>query len=118
MKEGLWEITTKAEMKGMPSQMPPTTVRTCISKKDMVPKPDAQSGQDCKMKDQKVVGDTVSYSMVCTGKNGTAMEMSGKMTYKGNVFEGSSTTTIKSKGEGDMQMSSKMTGKYVGPCTK
>ncbi len=118
MKEGLWEITTKTEMKGMPTQMPATTVRSCITKQDMVPKPAAQEkGQECKVKDQKVVGDTVTYAMECTGKDGTVVEMAGKMTYKGDIFEGTSNTTMKSGGQ-TMQMSGKRSGKYVGPCTK
>ena len=32
MKEGLWQITTKAEMKGMPMQMPATTMKQCMIK--------------------------------------------------------------------------------------
>jgi hypothetical protein len=84
------------------------TIGTSLGcQKDMVPKPAAQEkGQECKMKDQKVVGDTVTYSM----------EIAGKMTYKGDVFDGSTDTTVKTNGQ-TMQMSSKMTGKYVGPCT-
>ncbi len=118
MKEGLWEITTKAEMKGMPAQMPATTMKTCVSKEDMVPKPAAQgTGQECKMKEQKVVGDTVTYAMECRGKDGSTTEVNGKMTYKGNTFDGSSNTVVKTNGQ-TMRMSGKMTGKYLGPCTK
>jgi hypothetical protein len=38
IKDGLWEITTKAEIKGMPGQMLPSTVRHCLKKNDPVPK--------------------------------------------------------------------------------
>jgi len=118
IKEGLWEITTSMEMPGMPVKMPAATMRTCISKNDMVPKPSAPKGQeqDCKMKDQNISGNTVSYSMECKGKDGSTTEMSGKMTYTGDTMEG--TTTIKIGAPTPMEMSSKMTGKYVGPCTK
>jgi hypothetical protein len=120
IKEGLWEITTKAEMKGMPAQMPATTMRTCISNKDMVPKPSSAqgTGQECKMKEQKITGDRVTYSMECTGKGGTITETAGRMTYKGDVLDGESTTTVKMQGQKTMEMSAKITGKYVGPCTK
>lgn len=118
MKEGLWEITTKAEMKGMPMQMPATTMKQCITKKDMAPKPEKQEkGQDCKMKDQKVTGDTVTYTMECKSAEGT-MTSSSKITYKGDSFDGTTNTTIKAKGQPDMLMNSKMTGKYTGPCPK
>jgi hypothetical protein len=119
VKEGLWEITTKAEIKGMSNQMPATTMKQCITKNDIVPKPEKQEkGQECKIKDQKVSGDTVTYALECKDKGGTIVEVSGKTTYKGNVFDGATTTTIKSKEQGTMQMTSKMSGKYIGPCVK
>lgn len=121
MKDGLWEITTKMEvkgMKGMPGNMPATTMKQCITKKDPVPQPERKErGQDCKMKDQKIVGDTVSYAMECKSKDGVAL-ISGKMTYKGNTFDGSSTTNYKGKGQPEMQMTNRMSGKYIGPCPK
>ena len=117
IKEGLWEMKTTMEMPGMPMKMPATTTRTCISKDDMVPKPGAQKGQpqECKMKEQKVSGDTVTYDMECTSKGGTT-EISGKMTYTGDAMEGSS--TMKVSGPNSMEITSKVTGKYIGQCTK
>jgi hypothetical protein len=119
IKEGLWEIKTTVEMKGMSIQVPPTTTRTCINKNDMVPKPAAQSKgqeQECKVKEQKVTGDTVTYAMECTGKGGMSTEISGEMTYTGDSMAGKS--TMKVKGPASMEMSTSMTGKYLGPCTK
>ncbi|MCX5808435.1 MAG: DUF3617 family protein [Proteobacteria bacterium] len=119
MKEGFWEITTKTEMKGMPVQIPPTTMKQCITKKDVVPKPEKQEkGQECKIKDQKISGDTVTYAMECKDKGGNIIEISGKMIYKGDIFDGTTNTTMKTKEQGTMQMTSKMSGKYVGPCPK
>ncbi len=119
IKEGMWEIKTTMEMKGMPAQMPPTTTRTCISKNDMVPKPGPQGKgqeQECKIKDQKVTGDTVTYAMECTGKGGATTTISGSMTYKGDSMEG--TTNMKISGPASMEMATKMSGKYIGACTK
>ncbi len=119
MKEGLWEIKTTTEMKGMSIQIPPTTTRTCMSKSDMVPKPPAQGKgqeQECKIKEQKITGDTVSYVMVCSGAGGMSTEISGEMTYKGDSMEGKSTMNV--KGPAAMEMTMKMTGKFIGPCTK
>jgi hypothetical protein len=122
LKEGLWEMTTQVEMKGMPAgmpaHMPATTVKQCITKKDPVPQASKkEKGQECRITDQKVVGDTVTYTMECKGKDSLVVT-SGKMTYKGNTFEGASTTSIKNKGQKEMQMSNRMTGKYIGPCPK
>lgn len=116
MKDGLWEITTKIEMKGMPNQIPAMTVKQCMTKNDITPKPMGKD-QNCKIKDQKIMGDTVTYAMECKGKDGTVTESVGKMTYKGDSFEGSNNITTKSKRE-TMQMTSRMTGKYLGSCTK
>jgi len=105
-------------LKGMAMKMPPTTMKQCMTKKDMAPKPEKQEkGQECKMKDQKVTGDTVTYTMECKTAEGS-MTTSGKMTYKGDAFDGTTNTTMKTKGQPDMFMTSKMTGKYNGPCPK
>lgn len=116
IKEGLWEIMTKAEMKGVPMQMPATTVKQCITKDKAVPK-SASEDYECKTKSYKVSGDTVTYSVECWGKGGL-MITEGKTTYKGNTFDGTSTTKIKTKGQPEMQLSNKISGKYIGPCKK
>jgi len=116
IKEGLWEMTTQVEMKGVPAQMPASTVRQCITKSDPVPKP-ASKGYECKTKNYKMSGDTVTYTIECSGKDSVVLT-SGKTTYKGNIFNGTSTTNIKTKGQPKIQMTNKISGKYIGPCTK
>jgi hypothetical protein len=116
IKEGLWEITTKAEMKGVPVQMPATTVKQCITKDKAVPK-SASDNYECKTKSYKVSGDTVTYSVECRGKEDLIIT-EGKTTYKGNTFDGTSTTKIKAKGQPEMQLTNKISGKYIGPCKK
>jgi hypothetical protein len=118
MKEGEWEITTKIEMKGIPVAMPATTMKQCMTKDNMVPKQGKQpKGQECTTKDQKVTGDTVTYTVECNSDKGTTV-VNGTMTYKGDSFDGTSDTTMKIKGKPDMLMSSTMSGKYLGPCPK
>jgi len=89
LHEGLWEITTKMEMKGMPMQMPARTHTQCLTKKNMlktmVPNKQSQE-EECKITDQKISGNTVTWTMKCSGKD--AMKMTGKMTYRGNTLEG------------------------------
>jgi hypothetical protein len=119
VKEGLWEITTKTEIKGMSVQMPATTTKQCFTKNDMVPKPEKQEqGQECRIIDQKISGNTVTYNLECKDKSGAIIEIFGKSTYKGNTFDGTTNTTMKSKDQGTMQMISKTSGKYAGPCPK
>lgn len=116
LKDGLWEITTQVQMKGMPQQMPPTTFRQCISKSDPVPKSQDKS-YECKTTSQKMSGNTVSYAVECKGKEGV-MATTGKNTYTGSTMDGSATTSFKMQGQPAMQMDSKMTGKYIGACPK
>jgi hypothetical protein len=109
IKDGLWKITTKAEIKGVPGQMPPYTVRQCLTKNDPVPKAEDKS-IECKIKDQKISGDTVTYSFECKGKDSFVLT-SGTMTYKGNTFAGASTNNIKSKGQPQMQINNKISAR-------
>jgi hypothetical protein len=116
IKYGLWEITTKMEIKGMPGQMPSMSIQQCTTKNDAVPK-SSTKGTECKTKDYNQSGNTVTYTIECTGKNSVTLT-SGKMTYKENTFDGTSTTTTKTKGRPETQMTTKMSGRYLGPCTK
>ena len=115
LKEGMWEITTQVEMKGMPHKMPPTTFRHCVTKSDPVPKSQPKKNFDCKTTASKIVGNTVNYTMECKGPDGT-MTTTGTHTYTGTAMEGSSTTAMKMKGQQPMEMTNKITGKYKGPC--
>ena len=117
MKDGLWEITTKTEMKGMPGNIPPTTMKQCLTKKDSVPQEDKGKNPNCKMTENKVSGDTVTWTMLCKEKDGT-MENKGQMTYKGDTFDGKSVMTMKDKSGKAQVITSKMTGKRLGPCDK
>ena len=118
-KEGLWEITSKVEMPGMPKDMPASTMRQCMTKKDTAPAPASKDGStECTKKEQKISGDTVTYAMECKNKDGSIVDVKGKMTFKGSSFDGSGVTTVTQKGQQPMKITSKMSGKYIGPCTK
>jgi hypothetical protein len=112
MKEGLWEITTKIEMEGMPMTMAPITNTQCLTKDMLVPKSD-QPGQECKITNQKITGNTISYDMECSGPGGN-MKAHGEATYNGDTMTGKMEMNI--PGQGDMKMTMKMTGKRIGPC--
>jgi len=120
MQEGNWETTMEMKMEGMPGVMPPivTKVQQCITKKDLVPKT-ANKEQKCDIKSQKVLGNKVSWNMVCVDKNGT-MESQGEITYAGNSYQGvvKTKTTTKDRPGKPMTSSMKMMGKRFGPCAK
>jgi len=115
MQDGKWEITTTMDMKGLPVQMKPIKTTVCLDQKDVVPqKP--QKNEDCKMISNKVEGNTVTWVMQCKDKNGT-MDSTGKITYKGNSFDGTVNMDINGK-QGKQHMAQKMSGKRIGDCTK
>lgn len=111
MKEGEWEITTKMEMPGMPMEMPPTKHTQCITKKDLVPM-SSQPGQACKLTDSKITGNTVTWTMQCSGQGGE-MKGTGNITYTGDSFKG----TIKMEmPQADLEMTGHVTGHRLGSC--
>lgn len=116
IKEGLWKITTKTEIKNAPVQIPATTVKQCITKNNPVPQPTAKD-YVCETKHTEIKGDTVTYLIECTGKN-SAMLILGETIYKGNSFNGTSTATVKNFGQPDVQINNIISGRHIGPCKK
>jgi hypothetical protein len=116
LKDGLWEITTQVEIKGMPQQMPPSTFRQCITGNDPVPK-NQDKNFECKTISQKVSGNTIHYVVECKGREGI-MTSTGQSTYTGSTMSGSSQTRFIMRGQPEMQMTNRMTGKYLGACPK
>ena len=114
IQDGLWEITTKTEMQGMPMAMPTVKHTACLSQKDAVPqKP--EKDQKCRITSNKIEGNTVTWGMECRDK-GQVIRSSGKVSYSGSSFSGTSHTTIEQPGEGKMQMTNHMSGKRIGDC--
>jgi hypothetical protein len=111
MQEGRWEITTEMEMPGMPMKMPPMTHTQCLTKEDLVPQ-SSQSGDECKITNVEVSGDTVTWVMQCKGQGGET-KGNGEMIYSGTSFKG----TIKMiMVQSNMQMTSNIKGSRIGNC--
>lgn len=111
MKDGLWEITTKVEIPGMPMEMPAMTHTQCITKENAVPD-SSQPDQECKIIESHVNGDTVTWQMKCETPDGNA-EATGEIVYSGDTFKG----VIKMNMQ-DMEMLQKLTGKRIGDCNQ
>ena len=114
-RDGRWEITTEMDMPGMPMKMPATKTIQCVTKEQAedpnqsVPKD--QQDKNCKVSDYKLVGNKVTWTVTCSGKN--AMTGSGEMTYGVDTYDG--WTKMKT---GDTEMTMKYKGKRLGDCTK
>jgi hypothetical protein len=110
MQEGLWEITTKMEMPGMPMSMPSMTHTQCITNENMVPRGSSQQAEECKITETKVEGDTVTWTMKCDSPEGNIKAI-GKITYSGDTFKG----TIKMTMQG-METIQHLSGHRIGNC--
>ncbi len=110
MKDGLWEITSKIEMPGMPFAMPPQTFRQCITKDNPIPKKE-EGKQDCKILERKIKGNTVSWTMRCSSPEGT-YQMKGETTYNRDSFTGEMQMTTPDGTE----MLQHMKGHRIGEC--
>jgi hypothetical protein len=114
MQEGMWEITMKTEMPGMPMEMPPMKFNQCLTKNDMVPQK-KEKNEDCKMISTKVEGNSVTWVVQCRMKDGT-MDSTGKITYKGGGFDGVIRAVMNTKDTGKMEVTQHMSGKRIGEC--
>lgn len=112
MQPGLWEITTKTKMEGgFAMSMPATTVKQCLTEEDYVPSNEKMAdGGDCRVKDVKVRGNTVTWVMECPGEG---MRADGRVVYSGDTFKGNMVMEMK---EEQMRMTSTMEGRRVGDC--
>jgi hypothetical protein len=121
MKDGLWEITMKMDMPGMPAGMKPQVLQQCITKKDLEdPRKTAPSGSDprdnrCQMTDYKMQGNTASWNMACKGEG--AMTGSGTATYSGTSYTGTNRMTMKRGGQ-VQTMTMQYSGRRLGECKK
>ncbi|WP_345976875.1 DUF3617 family protein [Sulfurimonas sp. HSL3-7] len=111
-KEGNWRIEMKTEIVGMPMQMPVMTFEQCLKKEAMVPAQKSQDGSECKIVEQHVKGNTVTWAVECPESKG-----SGTITYKNTSFNGR--VDLEMRGQnGGMKMTNIMKGSYIGPCDK
>jgi len=109
MNEGLWEITTTMKMQGM--NMPSHTHTQCITKDDLVPR-SSQPGQECTISNYEVEGNTVSWSIRCSTQGGE-MNGTGKITYRGDSFDGTMDMTMPGSGA---EVVTHMSGRRIGDC--
>jgi hypothetical protein len=114
-RDGRWEIMVDM---GMPAGMPPMKMEQCLTK-EQAEKPESLlppqgpggdgTNNDCKITDQDISGNKVSWAMSCT----TPQEMTGtgEFVYADDTFEG----VMKMLMQGQT-MSMRFSGKRLGDC--
>ncbi len=113
IREGMWEITSKMEMPGMPMAMPATTIKHCYTKAEVKDqKKVISTDKNCTVTDLKSSGNKVTWKMKCTGQHpGT---FSGETVFSGDSYD--STMKMESSGGKGGTMTMKTKGKRVGNC--
>ena len=87
LQEGLWETSIRLEVDGGLFPIPFKTTK-CLSRDELIPNT-IQEGKNCLIKDQKVTGNDVTWTISCIEESGALMEGNGKITYGGDRLEGS-----------------------------
>jgi hypothetical protein len=120
-RDGNWEMTMQMEMAGMPQKMPPQTIKQCITKEQaddptlLMPQAGRGTPPDCKVTDQKISADKVTWSMSCGGAN--PMTGTGEMVYGPDTVDGVIKMTMDAGGK-PMTMTMTAKGKRLGDCVK
>lgn len=115
MAPGLWEITTRTEMPGMPMEMPAQTIRHCFRAEDLK---DAKDGvpvdKSCRFDELAQSGNTVRWKVTCS-MDGAPMTGTGQVTHAGQSYSG--TMNLKGRMDGqEINMTSRYSGRRVGDC--
>jgi hypothetical protein len=114
-QEGEWENTMEMKMEGLSFAIPPVTMKHCVTKENLVPKA-SEKDEKCKIKDQKIVGNKVTWSVECVDKDGKS-ESQGEITYSGDSYKGTMKTRMTDKTGKTMVTTANMTGRRIGECT-
>ena len=109
-REGLWEVTIQLKVEGMPFTPPAMTHTQCIKPGSYVPS-NPNDKHNCKVIDQNVEGNTVSWKVKCDNSEG-----SGKITYGEGTFDGTVDLKMTGKNGKTMQASQSMKGVRKGDC--
>jgi len=110
MKEGDWEVTSEMSMSMGDVSMPAMTskVTHCLTHDN--PVPTSEREKDCKIVNRKIVGNKVSWRVVCPKGEGE-----GEITYHRTTYDGFMKMKAVEDGQ-TMTMNLKLSGRHLGPC--
>ena len=117
LQPGEWEITTKMELVGSAMQMPPMTIRKCITPEESQKPVDLFRNKrpgrdDCETKVVKEEGNTFSWTVDCKAQG----KGSGTVTYAAGHYEGTTQMEMVDKSGVTRKMKSTLSGRRVGDC--
>lgn len=116
-REGLWEMTVRAEVPGT-KPMPPIVLKKCITAKEiqeLQAKASRPPGSDqCKVLDQRTQGSTTSWKLECTGR--MTIVGDGSVTLTGDSYLMQSAMVMTGADGKSMQVKNELSGKRLGDC--
>jgi hypothetical protein len=120
IREGLWEITVKMEMTGMPAGVPAQALQRCLTRKDVddprnLTPAAGGSAERCQFSDYTLQGNTATWSWTCAGEG--AMTGSSTITFSQTSYRGTSRMAMKHTGP-VKSMVMHYTGRRLGDCAK
>lgn len=120
MRPGLYDMKMEMEIPGMPAGMGKQSMnmQNCVTEQD-IEKGAVGKGKDskpdtCEVKNVKMSGNSASYTAVCKDPEMTA---DTNITFNASGYTMNTKTAMKQGGQ-TMNMTQKIEGRYIGPCTK
>lgn len=112
IKEGLWELTSTAEI----SEMPPmtTTSEQCMSKKNALDPREMLKNQNCEISNMVIDLNTAKWKMRCS-QQGMEMTGNGSINYQYESMSGTFNMAMQSEA-GTMKIVTEIIGRYIGAC--
>lgn len=119
MDPGLWEMTVNMRIDGMPMSMPAQTIRRCITQVTLdenqgIPKPQTHGNVTCKTTSMDRSGNTVSWTMACTGQGD--MQMDGIVAFDSREAYHSTIHMAGTLQGRQIRMTQTMQGKRISEC--
>jgi hypothetical protein len=121
MRSGLWQFSAQGQMPTFPAGLSPppggqaqaggTSFSSCIDPARSVPTDPTLA---CRVESMNRSGATVRWTMTCSVPQG-AFRSEAVAQYRGGTMDGTLTTYIPMIGG---QMTQRLTGRYLGPCTR
>src|SRR4051794_5821019 len=115
IREGLYEITVRAELAGQPMTQAPMVVRQCVSEQSVQDLMSQMGGTGaCKVSDFQQSGNRAHWNLVCSGQmqvNGT-----GETQINGDEFTGRMNLSVQMGGDQSVPMVQNFTARRVGEC--
>jgi hypothetical protein len=114
--EGYWDTYVTIRVHGGILPVPAIKSSKCITRQDPLPNSSNKSSMSCRIFDNSIVGNDVSWRIECADDKGK-MEGKGKITYAGRTFDGGMDMAVQEiGGDRHLNMQYAMHGERVRAC--